>query len=156
MVPKLTRLYAAQVIDRLRTLSPDAQPVWGRMQGADVVPHLVTTFKFSMGRLPVGIPFQGNWKSRTYMRWALLAGLARIPRNVRFRDATGKRAEPTGEGGTIEELQALIEEFITGVERGGMSTVLHPFLGDLGPSGWSRFHVAHLRHHLEQFGLNAG
>ncbi len=144
--------FLAEVVGKLRGLPPEATPRWGVMTGERMVRHLIGAMRYSLGELPV-YPVSGSWMLRRVVRPLLLAGLVRLPRNVRFHDREGGLIpSPTAPGDAVT-LREVSEAFLARRFRPEFRPPPHPALGELGARGWSRLHRQHIRHHLRQFGL---
>ena len=139
--------YKEELIDRLRGLTPETQPKWGRMTADDLIPHFAFVIRYSMGQ---GKPaFFGNWFTRRVFGPLIFNGILKIPKNVKLPmpDYSTETVR------TPDDFSALLDEYFSAVENGALNTNPHPAFGDIGVDGWSRFHVKHFEHHLKQFGL---
>lgn len=149
---KFDRIYAKEVIERLRRLRPDVQPRWGVMKPDELVPHLIGTMRFSMGDLGEQY-FMGNWVTVNVVGPLLMNGILPMPKGVKFKDAKGTPQPGLSAPGDIDDLEVEIERYIAGNEAGSINTARHGVFGDLGVDGWAKMHVVHFNHHLKQFGL---
>lgn len=150
-MPKLDRRFAGDAIARLRKLAPEAKGHWGTLTGATLIPHLLWAVNYSMGKHGQQHD-NSNWALRTLVAPLALSGLLPLPKNVKFRTAEGKVDASISEPGTIDDLAAALEAFIAKEESGTLRVPRHAAFGDIGPAGWSKIHVVHLKHHLKQFG----
>ena len=149
---KLNRSFAADVVARLDALPGDAKPAWGKLTRDGVIAHLVGVFEYSMGRHEA-LPPQSGVPAPWLLGRLLMNGIIPFPKNVRFRGNDGRVAPAMqSEEGDIERLRAVVEEFIEGVERGGLQLRPHPAFGEFTPKQWLKFHRVHINHHLKQFG----
>lgn len=149
---KFDSAFAADVIERLGRLEPDAKPAWGRMKAEELIPHLLGTMQFSVGEGP-NIPYGGNWVTENIVGPLLLNGILPMPKNVKFKDEEGEAAPALSSPGTLEDLKASMDEYISKAGGGGLATSWHTVFGDIGANGWAKMHVVHFRHHLKQFGI---
>ena len=144
------RHYAEELVERLRALRSDTQPLWGSMTAAQLIPRLTQILRYSMARTEP-LPFAGNWMTRRIMGPLVLRGLFPILKNL---DLPQPNADTPGEGAVpLETFHAVLEDYLGLVETGGLSPPHHPLFGDIGVDGWARMHVVHFEHHLKQFGL---
>lgn len=151
-MPKLDRAIAKDAIERLRRLKPDAKPKWGTMNGERLIRHLLWAINYSMGKHGQ-MHYTGNWVFENIIGPLAVNGLLPLPKNVKFRTAEGKVDTDISEEGNIKDLAEAIEEFIEKEETGTLKVPKHAAFGDIGPEGWSKLHVVHLKHHLKQFGV---
>ncbi len=142
--------YMEEVVDRLRSLPPDARPKWGTMTPAMLTGHLAATIRYSMGR---GNPFdvRAPWLLRRVVGPHILGplyvnGWLPFPKNVKGFDASSQ-------DGDLETLHAVMEDYLSLVQADELSPPPHPLFGDLGVDGWARLHIVHFEHHLRQFGV---
>ena len=152
MITILSNKTAAQALERLAKIPPDAKPKWGAFKGNDVVPHLIGAFQYSMGRLDADIQDVSNFFSRRVAGHLMFSGILRIPKNVKFKTGDGQVTPPIMAPGDIGTLNDTMEEFFAGADGGEFTLIRHPYFGELGYRGWRKFHAAHNEHHLRQFG----
>ncbi len=148
----LTVEFSQSVCERLETLDPAATGAWGKMTGREVVPHLIGTFKTSMGQLPP-TGFQGNWFTTTLLPPIVFTGLMLPPHNIKTLDREGKTVPAVSEPGDTTKLFSIMQEYIDTEAAAALQCSTHPLFGNIGPHGWSKIHVLHCKHHLKQFGL---
>lgn len=142
------RDFAEEIVRRLKALPPDRKPQWGRMAATDLVPHLTQTMLYSIGRRGKR-DFVGNWVTRTLVAPLVLNGWVPMLKNVQL----GPAAAPDASGYTLEDLQAVLQDYLAAVETGALKTEIHPIFGDIGVDGWARMHSRHFEHHFKQFDL---
>ncbi len=150
-MPKLDAAMVQKIYSDLSKLSEDTKPQWGKMNVAQMRGHMMMAVQYSLG---VGneMPFKGNWKSRNIFKPLILSGLVAIPKGVKLpkqKDGTDAPMPLT----SLEELKATLDEFVAKASAGQSPTRMHPFFGPLAPGEWQKFHVAHFKHHLTQFGV---
>ena len=135
--------------DRLRTLSADTPPQWGRMSATQMVAHLRRTVAISLGEHAV--PDHSNVFTRTVARWIAFHLMGRWPRGV-IKAPPEYTAEPAGD--FEDERRALfeaIQRFTVAAEREPDRTGLSPLFGPMPLRYWQRVHGMHFEHHLRQF-----
>jgi hypothetical protein len=148
----LTEPFIDEVCAKLAGVAADAKPHWGKMTGADVVPHLIGTVRMSMGEIPA-IGFNGNWFTMTLLKRIALTGLTLPPKNIKTYNDRGEEVEAIQSPGDVEALRAAMLDFIHRERGGTLTCCRHSLFGDIGPEGWSRIHVLHTKHHMKQFGV---
>lgn len=151
-MPKLDRAFANQAVERLRRLKPDAKPQWGTLNGTTLIHHLLWAVNYSMGKHGQQ-HYTGNWVFENIIGPLAVNGLLPLPKNVKFKTAEGRVDTAISEEGTVNDLAAALEEFIEKEEAGILKVPRHAAFGNIGPAGWSKIHVVHLKHHLKQFGV---
>jgi len=150
----LDREQAAAFADRLEKIDENSVRQWGRLEHTELVPHLLGAFRYSMGQLESSeAAFQGNWFTTTILPHIVFTGLVSPPKNIKLHNQAGDELSAVSVPGDLSDLSAAMDEFIVKVESGELQTKPHMIFGDIGPKGWAKFHVIHLRHHTQQFGL---
>lgn len=148
---RLDAAMAKKIARDLERLTPDTPAKWGKLTAPTMMGHIQVVLMYTMGQLQ-DLPYKGNLLTRHLFRHLVVNDLVSIPHNVRLprpADGTPIPAPPI----TADELNRTIEEYVALVAAGKAPTRLHPFFGPLTPSEWQRFHVAHCKHHLKQFGV---
>lgn len=138
--------------ERLCALPLDRKPQWGRLTAPELVPHLIGAFKASMGEVSSG-KFIGNWFTTTILPPVIYTGWFMPPKNVSLKNDAGEALPAICVPGTVDDLVAVMDAFIRGRDDGTLKTGPHPVFGDIGPVGWGKVHVVHMRHHFKQFGI---
>ena len=140
----------AEILRRLRAVSPQSARRWGRMSAHQMVCHLNDSFLVVTGEKPVS-PATGLLQ-RTLVKWSALYLPLPWPAGI------GTRPEIDQEiGGTrpfdfeadVAQLEALVER-ITGTR--GFDGQSHPIFGRMSEAAWLRWGYLHMDHHLRQFG----
>ena len=136
------------ILSRIAKLGPDSQRRWGRMETAQLLPHLASGLKAALGEKILEGPPPGRLKG-TFMR---VFAIHYLPW------PEGKIPAPPGafntpDRGWEEDRKAvveLIERFAaTPDERLGR---MHPAFGPMSARDWDVLQYRHLDHHLRQFG----
>ena len=139
-----------EVRNLLSNLKTDSKPVFGKMNGQQMVEHLSLLMKVSNGKVNADFFVEDEKSAR---RKAFLdtenelqvgfkaSMLSEEPNTLVF--ASIKEA--------IDDLVLQVTNFknhfkITEIEN-------HPFFGELDYSYWKKFHVKHFTHHFKQFNL---
>lgn len=154
MQPEKLAFITHTLFERLLTLQPDAAGKWGRMNGQQMVEHLVFIFAASAGKVKttLAIPEEFLPKAKAFL-WS----------DKEFRENTKAPAglipedpQPPQYGNmekAMEALKAEVDYFINYFNTNPGITTLHPAFGDLNFDDWVQVHHKHLTHHLKQFAL---
>jgi len=141
----------AELLRRLRTLTPQAARRWGRMTPHQMVCHLSDAWRISLGER-ASTP-AGNVATRTVAKWLVLYTAMPIPKGV----TTSPELDQEGGGTSPSEFAADVETLASLIERSAQPNTPepnpHPAFGQLTRSQWARFNYRHMNHHLRQFGV---
>lgn len=134
----------------LSSLKADAKPVFGKMNGQQMIEHLSFLMKISNGKIKADY-FVEDEKSKRRKAFLDTDGelqigfkaplLSEEPYPVKF-DTIKK---------SIDDLILQIDTFQTHFKTA--KTENHPFFGELDYEYWKKFHVKHFTHHFKQFKL---
>jgi len=137
----------AQIISRVSRLTPDRQPLWGRMNAGQVQTHLADQLRSGLGDLACrskGGPF------RYFPLRELIIYLLPWPKGVPTAPEL-LSTTPAEFAGDQKALTQLIERF--GARKPGEPWGEHPAFGRISRRAWGVLAWRHLDHHLRQFGL---
>ncbi|HEX6967184.1 MAG TPA: DUF1569 domain-containing protein [Gemmatimonadaceae bacterium] len=141
----------AELVRRLRTLTPQSTRRWGRMTSHQMVCHLCDLWRVAVGErttTPVGNPL-----AHTVIKWVMLYTPVPPPKEV----PTTPELDQEGGGTAPGEFAADVETLIALMERSAAPSPPepndHPFFGQLSLDQWGRFNYKHMDHHLRQFGV---
>ncbi len=110
-----------------------------------VAGHLYAVLELAMGRRSRGESATGVW---TRLRRVLfMRGVLRLPPWPAARKWTG--LEDADERCPPERLESLLEEYLALVQAGELCPAPHPYLGEIGVDGWSRFLQKYIERILE-------
>ena len=137
------------IVNRLNQLTPESQPLWGKMTIGQMLAHCTEAFK---------VPLCQKMAPRTLMG-LLFGGIAK-------KSITGpkpfKKNLPTTKSFIIKEdrdffvekqnLMTVMAKFYSGGPN-NLATYRHPFFGMLTGEEWGKSMHKHLDHHLQQFGV---
>ncbi len=139
----------SKLIERLKKLSTDKKPTWGKMNVHQMVSHLVQA-----GDLPFSdsLPDKSNFFSRTFIKPLILYVLP-MPKDVK----TSPEMDQQEKGREPQEFNADIDRVIHSINRLGDLPVdqdckHHPFFGKMSAKEWAVIAHKHIDHHLKQFG----
>ncbi len=151
-MPTFDREFIEATTQRLDKLTPDSEPLWGKMSPAQMMGHLNMSIIYSLGNLPA-FPDASTWPSRNIIAPLILNGILKFPKNIVPPRAEGAPPPPPPPEGTQEMLINAMGMYLTALEAGTVKDVAHPVFGAIGPKGWAKMHVVHTDHHLRQFGV---
>jgi hypothetical protein len=137
------------ILNRLATLTPGHARQWGRMEPAQLLPHLAGGLRMALGERKVETPPPAGIRAAA-LRYLAIHCLP-WPK--------GKIESPPGAFSTPsagwERDRAIVVELIqrfaaTAPEKLGD---VHPTFGRMTPRDWDVLQYRHLDHHLRQFGV---
>ena len=136
------------IIERINSLNPQSQPLWGKMNVSQMLAHSQKTLKLALGketikRSFIGFLFGGIAKKQLLKPEPFKKNLPTAPEFV-IVDKTDFETEK-------RNLINLVEEFTQGGPS-ALSKNPHPFFGKLSVEEWNLSNWKHLDHHLRQFG----
>lgn len=140
-----------ELIERLDTLSPNQNPVWGRMNVGQMVRHLLDTYELAMGQRTASE--HSNWFQRTVIKYLALHTSMPWPKGVPTRPEFDQEKNGTPPGvftAEVEELKRAVRRFAT--HPRDFQFGRHPIFLELTEWEWMRWAYAHCDHHLRQFG----
>lgn len=141
-----------EVHSTLANLKTDAKPLFGKMNGQQMVEHLSAVTQIA----------NGNWKVDSYVsdeksarRKPFLNSDSEL--QIGFKapflseDPTPLKFNSMEEA--ITDLIEQVQHFETVFNEDPSRKVVHPFFGELDYEYWKKFQVKHFTHHFKQFGL---
>jgi hypothetical protein len=137
----------AEIIQRINALTPQSQPLWGKMNVAQMLAHLQVPIKVALGTATV----TGNF----WMRM-----LFPLFKKILYNETVWKKGMPTDKSyvmtGTQKDFEkektALLELLQLFTEE-RLTSEKHPVFGTLTREQWAKATWKHLDHHLRQFGV---
>lgn len=140
----------AAIIERLRKLTGDEKPAWGRMSLEQMVSHLVQA-----GELPFtnSVPDRSSFVSRTFIKPLVLYVLP-MPKEVKVSaemDQQQSGRKPEGFAVDREKVIELTNKL--GTLPVDHNCLDHPFFGKMSAREWATIAHKHMDHHLRQFGV---
>lgn len=136
----------------LANLKTDAKPLFGKMNGQQMVEHLSIVTKIANGNWNVDIYVSSE---KTTRRKPFLNSDSEL--QIGFKapflseDPTPLKFNSIEEA--IDDLIKQVQFFETVFTENPNRTVVHPFFGELDYEYWKKFQVKHFTHHFKQFGL---
>jgi len=136
------------ILERLARLTPNHERHWGKMEAAQLLPHLADGVRLALGEKKLEGPPKRGLKATVFRYLAI----HRLPW------PEGKIQSPAGafkttSAGWEQDRQivvGLIERFA--VAGPGQLAAEHPSFGRMGPRDWDVLQYRHMDHHLRQFG----
>lgn len=140
-------LVKRDILDRINKLSPQSQPQWGKMNGAQMLAHL---------QMPIGSALGLYTLPRTLLG-RIVGGLVK---SGMYSEKPFKRNSPTDPSFVMtghekdfgKEKQSIIA-MINDFKEENIKNEIHPFFGKLTKEQWSKAMYKHVDHHLRQFGV---
>ncbi len=137
----------AEVLQRLRRLSPDSERLWGRMSVHQMVCHLSDACRMAMGQTEVAT--STGLVRRTFTKWVALYAPVKWPPGIPTVpeiDQEQAGSTPADFVADLTELEGLIHRLAA-----NHAWPPHPYFGRMSESAWLRWGYLHLDHHLRQF-----
>ncbi len=138
-----------EIMQRLNSLTPHSQRVWGKMTAPQMLAHCIQTTRVPLSPVPLPRMFFGR-----FFGWIMKAQL--------YNDTPWKHGLPTASDFIIkgnrdfekekQTLTSLIKQFYE-AGPGGISRFPHPFFGTFTPEQWGKNLYKHFDHHFRQFGV---
>ncbi|MDE1206492.1 hydroxymethylglutaryl-CoA reductase, degradative [Tenacibaculum larymnensis] len=141
-----------EIRSTLANLKADTKPLFGKMNGQQMVEHLSAVTQIANGNWNVDIYVSDE---KTARRKPFLNSDSEL--QIGFKapflseDPTPLKFSSKEEAidDLIEQVQLFEQVFTENPNR----TVVHPFFGELDYEYWKKFQVKHFTHHFKQFGL---
>tara|TARA_R110002126_G_scaffold181187_4_gene330045 strand:- start:55373 stop:57097 length:1725 start_codon:yes stop_codon:yes gene_type:complete len=139
-----------EITAKLTRLTRETQPVFGKMNGQQVIEHLSLLMQISNGTIEADYYVSDE---KTARRKPFLDSEGEL--HIGFR-ASILSDEPTKE--KFDAIQEALADLINQIEAfethfKSEQTENHPFFGELDYEYWKKFHVKHFTHHFKQFDL---
>lgn len=136
----------AQVLRRFSTLSPAAQPKWGKLDAPRMVTHVTDAMRAGLGELPL-TPVKGPlglWPINVLVMFHLP-----WPKGAPTAPELLQRA-PANWGAELAALESAVDRFVKRDMSGAWTP--HAAFGAISGEQWGRLMYRHFDHHLTQFG----
>jgi Protein of unknown function (DUF1569) len=135
------------MVQRINKLTAESQPLWGKMNVAQMLAHV---------QVPIGVGL-GKYTVRRTLMGRIFGPMAK---KILYNDKPFKRNLPTDPSFAMisqqkdfktekQNLLKLLAEF----KSDSLIDTPHPFFGKLTKDQWSIGTWKHLDHHLQQFGV---
>jgi hypothetical protein len=141
--------FCDEILNRINTLTPVAEQLWGKMNVAQMLAHCKTGLEVAQGEKSVKRIFIG------YILGPLFKSSFYNEKPFSKNIATAEIFKMQGEFDFDFEKQELIKKILQFYEGGPSkcTTEPHGFFGHLTPQQWGIGMYKHLDHHLRQFGV---
>jgi Protein of unknown function (DUF1569) len=142
----------SEILRRVRLVSADARPRWGRMSAPQMICHLGDAFCMATGEMTTS-PATGLVE-RTVVKWIALYAPFRWPPGIRTRPEIDAQVAGTKPGEFAADLARLEAVFaLVTAEPRVFDWAVHPIFGRMSDRDWLRWGYLHMDHHLRQFGV---
>ena len=142
----------AEVLRRLRQVSPETPRQWGRMSAGQMVCHLSDSFRVAMGEKAASST--SNVLHGTLVKWIALRAPLAWPKGVKTMPEVDQEiggTRPFDFDRDVKELENLLERFTRADVD--LQQHRHPMFGPMTGTEWLRWGYLHMDHHLRQFGV---
>lgn len=139
-----------QNIGRLEKLAVDSQPVWGKMNAAQMLAHLNATYATSLGDIEVKNNWFMKFMLKSFVKNAVV-GEKPYKRNLRtapYFVVADKRDFEKEKGSLVNYLNK-VKDLGSSHFEGKESAAF----GQLSSKEWNNLFQKHLDHHLQQFNV---
>lgn len=135
-------------VNRVKTLTTDTKPRWGRMNASAMMAHINDSLRMALGDLPVkskNLPLRYKPIRRLFIYYLPMPkGAPTAPELI----ARCNGASLEDERQAFSELMQRCGALVPGAKMGE-----HPAFGDLSYDEYGALIAKHTDHHLRQFGL---
>jgi hypothetical protein len=135
------------IIERINKLTPQSQPLWGKMNVGQMLAHL---------QMPIGVAI-GSHKLKRTLFGRIVGPLAKP---IIYNDRPFKKHLPTDRSfimiGIEKEFESEKAKLLNMINHFSQNTMVdepHPFFGKMTKDQWSIGSWKHIDHHLQQFGV---
>ena len=136
-----------RLLNRVKSLRPEAPARWGQLTAPRMLAHLCDSLRQMLGKIEVA-------SHSSPLRWPLLKPLVMYwlawPKG-RIKGPPEVFSTPVGSWDADQaSFAALLDQFINAAARTAWPE--HPLFGAMTYRSWGRFGYRHFHHHLRQFG----
>lgn len=138
-----------KIIERIRKVTRDSKPLWGKMDAAGMLFHLQVPIRVSIGELSPKQSLIGRLFGKMALKEALSDKPFRkgVPTSNEFKPNSSFDLE------TEKEKLIILVSSLVNMGPSALGKNPHPFFGVLTPEEWNILTWKHLDHHLTQFGV---
>ncbi|WGH75357.1 hydroxymethylglutaryl-CoA reductase, degradative [Tenacibaculum tangerinum] len=141
-----------EVRNTLTRLKADAKPLFGKMNGQQMVEHLSAVTQIANGNWKVDI-YVSDEKSARRKPFLHTDNELQVGFKAPFLSEAPTPLKFSSMEEAIEDLIEQVQLFEKVFTENPEKTVVHPFFGALNYEYWKKFQVKHFTHHFKQFGL---
>jgi len=134
------------LLARFCKLTPERQPLWGRLSAREMVCHLADQLAVALGDIPSKPT--GNLFTKTFAKWLVLYLPIPIPKGKVQTVPEMLTTQPSDWEKDTAQFESLLSRLVNTKE-----VAPHPAFGRLSHRQWSRLAAGHIDHHLRQFGV---
>lgn len=134
------------LLARFRKLTPEHQPLWGRLSARKMVCHLGDQLAVALGEIP-SKP-KGNLFTKTFAKWPVLYLPVPAPKGKVKTVPEMLTTEPSDWEEDTARFESLVSRLVSTED-----VAPHPVFGRLSLSQWGILVAKHIDHHLRQFGV---
>jgi hypothetical protein len=136
-----------EIVSRVRTLSAEKRPQWGKLTAPQMLAHISDQIRMALGDVPAR---RGSgWMSVRPFNY-LMIYVAPWPHGAKGPSEAFTTKAATWDS-DLQKLLTLIQRFDE--KRDQQSWPEHPLFGKLSGKDWAALSYKHLNHHLTQFGV---
>ncbi len=138
-------------LSRLEKLNPETQPLWGKMNAAQMLAHLNVAYDITYKKTPVNYNFFMKMMLKMFVKKSVVQENPPYPKNSQ----TAPAFVIADQRDFDKEKKKLIQ-YIGETEKNGKAYFegyAHDAFGDLSAKEWSVLFQKHLEHHFSQFGI---
>lgn len=140
-----------EVLDRIRSLPPDARARWGVMTAHEMVCHLREAYLFGLGERQTRD--RSNFLTRSLVRWVALHTSLQWAKGIKTSPSVDQKITPTMGPEFARDAAELVVACTRFVTAGDDVRPAHPIFGPLTRPEWMAWGWRHADHHLRQFGV---
>ncbi|AWI26248.1 DUF1569 domain-containing protein [Flavobacterium pallidum] len=148
MTSMFNPVHADNIISRIRSLTPEHEALWGKMNGYQMLKHCTLCEDMLLGHLKIKRVFIGRIIGKMILKKALEEG-----RPFGKNSPTAPLFETTSQSGNFEEQRNEWLGRISQYEAFSNNDFVHPFFGKMNREQVGLFAYKHADHHLRQFGV---
>ena len=142
----------SSLIDRLRSIQPDAERRWGTLSAHEMLCHLFDGHRFILELRDPSKP-EPAVKSRPVLKWIALYSPLPWSKNAQ----TSASADPKRDGTQPADFRSDQDRAIESLRRVASAppeklAQVHPLFGPMSSRDWYHSVSRHVDHHLRQFG----
>ncbi len=139
-----------EMLDRIHKLTPESQPLWGKMNVAQMLAHNNVAFDITSGKTPTSYNFLMRWMLKLFVK-PIVVGKKPYQKNGQ----TAPVFVVTDERDFNTEKDLLVANFKQFHADGAAAYEgkASPSFGNMTSQEWSNQFWKHMDHHLRQFGV---
>ncbi len=142
----LVESHRKALLERLRRVTSDRQPLWGTMTAHQMICHLGDQLRVALG--DVGSRDRSRPLSRTLVKWVVIHLPMPIPKGKVKTVSEMQSTKPVTWDDDVRAVEELVERLAA-----AESVAPHPVFGRLSRTEWGILGAKHMDHHLRQFGV---